>query len=270
MKKGFTLIEILAALAIMAILMLAFVQFFGGTLRVSSELQVQNELLNEGQVAHQLIASRIKEAWYVWPPGSSLELAHTGWTTQNTFDGSHTWTVGPFFLAMILPPLKDGVTCSSSKTGCFRFFAYYPMRRQDYVANASVTEALEPDPRNDPNVWVLMEYRAYYRHGGVADCPVEDGDPDPTNTAYRGRQGRFLVDDVQPTTDPWDSTYDYPAIFSYQTSGGTVQAVSVQLRFARESRKRVYRVPASPGTLTLTIEPRNQGILAHDDGAYCQ
>jgi len=65
MRKGFTLIEILVAIAVMSILLLAFVRFFGGTLRVSNNLQVQNDLLNEAHVSHQLIASRIKEAWYI-------------------------------------------------------------------------------------------------------------------------------------------------------------------------------------------------------------
>jgi len=271
MKKGFTLIEILVALAVLAVLMLAFVRFFGSTLKASSSLQVQNELLSEAQVAHQLVASRIKEAWYVWPPGSVLRLANSGWTTQNTLDGGRNWIVGPTFLAMILPPKRDGVKCSLYKVGCFRFFAYYPMKRDHYVSHASAVEALDRDPQNDGKVWVLMEYRSFYRRSGAAPCPVRaDGHPNPAETAYRGKRGRLLVDYVQPLSDPWDSTYDYPWLFDFQTPGGSVTAVTVELRLAREARSRVHRVPAQAGALTLTVEPKNLGVVARTDGAYCQ
>jgi len=271
MKRGFTLIEILVALAVLAVLMLAFVLFFRGTLRASSSLQVQNELMSEAQVAHQLVASRIKEAWYLWPPGSVLRLAGSGWTTRNTLDGGRDWAVGPKFLAMILPPSKDGVACSADREGCFRFFAYYPMRRDHYVARASPVEALDPDPANDGKVWVLMEYRSVYRKGGAAACPVRaDGSPEPGETAYRGKRGRLLVDFVQPFSDPWDPGFNYPGFFDFRTAGTSVTAVTVRLRLAREVRGRVYRVPREPGSLTLTVQPNNLGVTARTDGTYCR
>jgi len=271
MRRGFTLIEILVALAVMSLLMLAFVRFFGGTLRASASLQVQNELLNEAQVAHRLIASRLKEAWYVWPPGSVIRLADSGWTTANTLDGGRDWTVGPTFVAMILPPKKDGVKCSLHRAGCFRFYAYYPMKRKYYVANASPVEALDPDSANDPRAWVVMEYRSTYRQGTTAVCPLKpDGRPDPTQTVYRGKRGRLLVDYVQPLSDPWDPGYNYPKLFGFQTIGGEVATVDVHLRLAREARGRVYRVPAQPGSLTLTVEPKNLEVVARTTGAYCK
>ena len=267
--KGFTLIEILVALAVMAVLMLAFVRFFSGTLRTAASLQAQNELLNEGQLAHHLIVSRIKEAWYVWPPGSVLRLANSGWTTENSLRGGQDWTVGPTFLAMILPPEQDQTRCSANDRGCFRFFAYYPMKRSFYLAHASPVEALEPDPRNDRKVWVLMEYRAYYKPG--RNCPVKpSGKPNPGIKAYRGNRGRLLVDYVQPLADPWDPGYNYPALFSFTASRGKVQAVTVSLRFAREVRGQVYRVPASKGPFSITVEPRNLGVQADPNGDYCK
>ncbi len=271
MRRGFTLIEILVALAVMGVLMLAFVQFFGSTLKASSNLHIRNELLNEAQVAHHLIANRIKEAWYVWPPGSVLRMANSGWSTKNTLDGGHDWTVGPRFLAMILPPRKDGVECSGDPTGCFRFFAYYPMKRAHYVTHASAVEALEPDPPNDGHTWVLMEYRGHYRKGGSAVCPVQsDGRPDPSVTAYRGKRGRLLVDYVQPLSDPWDSAYDYPALFTYHVSDGRVTSAGVALRLVRKARGRVYRVPGQVGALSLFVEPKNLDVIANNKAAYCQ
>jgi prepilin-type N-terminal cleavage/methylation domain-containing protein len=264
MRRGFTLIEILVALLVMSILMLAFVRFFGSTLKATGSLQIQNELLNEGQLAQHLIVSRIKEAWYVWPEGAKLKLASSGWSTRNTLKGGHEWTVGKHFLAMILPPKEDGRDCSSDKAGCFRFFAYYPMKRKAYVRNASAVEALEPDAANDGKVWVLMEYRAHYKPG--SNCPVTASkSPDPGNTAYRGKRGRLLVDYLQPLGDPWDPAYDYPSLFAFSGS-----AVTVTLRFAREARGRVYRVPAGTSPLGITAEPQNLGVKADPSRYYCR
>jgi len=271
MRRGFTLVEILVALAVLAVLMLAFVGFFGSTLRATGHLKIRNELLSEAQVAHQLIVGRLKEAWYVWPPGSVLRLANSGWTTQNTLDGGRDWTVGPTFLAMILPPQEDGTKCSVDPSGCFRFFAYYPMKRDHYVTNASPVEALDRDGANDSRVWVLMEYRAQYRRGGLAACPVKgDGSPKPGETAYRGRRGRLLLDYVQPLSDPWDPRYDYAALFEYRTDAGRVSAVTVHLRLARKARERVYRIPVEPGSLVLTASPKNLGVAARTTAPYCQ
>ncbi len=272
MRKGFTLIEILVSLAVLAVLMLAFVRFFGGTLEASGRLQIQNELLAEAQIAHHLIASRVKEAWYVWPPGANLKLASSGWSTANTLDGGRDWTVGPKFLAMILPPQKDGVECSTDKAGCFRFYAYYPMRRSHYTSKASAVEALDPDPANDSKVWVLMEYRSYYRIKGGKSCPVRpDGSPDPSNTGYRGRRGRLLVDYLQPFTDPWDPAYSYTGLFDLKTSGGKVTAVAIHMRFVRHARGRVHRVPAGTDPLSISTVPQNLDVLADaSDGTYCR
>jgi len=267
MKKGFTLIEILAALATMAILLVAFTRFFGGTLRASSTLQVRNELLSEATIAQGLIASRVKEAWFVWPKGASLELTRSGWTTQNPFDGGQTWTVGKRFLAMILPPLKDDVPCSLDRDGCFRFFAYYPLPRSYYVAHASVVETLEPDPANDARTWVLMEYRAVYRKSGQARCPVRNEQPDPNNLSYRGRKGRFLLDYLQPPTDPWDTRFNYPGLFLHSADA---TAVTVNLRLARAAAQRVYRVPDHEAPFSLTVRPKNVGVPVSDESPYCQ
>ena len=273
---GFTLIEVLVALAVLAILLYAFVRFFSGTLQASGELSVRNELLAEGQNAHHLIASRIKEAWYVFPPGTSITLG-SGWTTKNTLGASETptWTTGKFFLAMILPPLADDVNCSAKRWGCFRFYAYYPLRRDWYVKKASVIRALDPDPVNDGKVWVVVEYLRYYREktssGYVSRCPVTaSGTPDPTNTYYRSGQGRFLVDYVQPTTDPWDSAYNYNELFSYQTSSGQVTAVTTKIRYAKRAAGSTFRVPSEKTPLTLTVVPQNLGVKARTDRYYCK
>jgi len=265
-KRAFTLIEILAALAVLGILMLAFVRFFGGTLKTSGRLQVQNELLNEGQISQQLIASRIKEAWYLFPKGTTIRLTNSGWTTKNVFDNSYNWTVGERFIAMILPPKLDNVKCSEDSRGCFRFYAYYPLPRSWYQANASAVVKLNPDPENDPHVWVMMEYRANYR-----TCPVEDGEPDPDNTNYRGKRGVLLLDYVQPENDPWDATYNY-TLFDLPT-GSAPKRASTAIRMLRKDGNRVYRVPKDPLPMSLEVEAQNAGLKLPANASerpYCQ
>jgi len=265
MRKGFTLIEILVALAVMSVLMLAFVRFFGGTLQASAHLQLQNELLSEAQIAHRLIASRIKEAWYIYPKGTKLTLTNSGWTARNTLSVGYQWTVGENFLAMILPPRKDGITCSTSNDGCFRFFAYFPHKRSWYVTHANVAEALDPDSLNDPKVWVLMEYRAYYRR----NCPVtDDGYPDPSNTGYRGKRGRLLVDYVQPNHDPWDSAFDY-TLFDLPAVPNP-EGLTVGLRLARQTSHGLYRVPSGTSAFILNVTAQNVGVKASKNRPYCQ
>jgi len=263
--RGFTLIEILTALGITSLLLLAFVRFYGSTLQTTHELHHQSELLHEGDIAHQLIASRIKEAWYIFPKGTKISLAQSGWTTQNRLENDEAWTVGETFLALILPPEREDVTCSENVNGCFRFFAYYPLPRWWYVQNANAAEALDKDPQNDAKVWVLMEYRSNYRSG----CPVtSNGNPDPSNTGYRGRRGRLLVDYVQPLQDPWNPTFNY-TLFEHPDDPAPSK-LTLRLRLARKTHRRLYRVPREETGLTLSLEARNHGLKASLHHPYCQ
>jgi len=258
----------------MVIFLLAFVRFFSGTLETSGQLRARNELLMEAQTAQGLMVNRIKEAWYVFPPGTSITLSSSGWTTARVLNytdpPAYTWKTGDHFLAMILPPEKEGVPCSKDNKGCFRFFAYYPMNRAYYNEKAGVAEKLNPDA-NETKTWVLMEYRAYYP---ASRCPVTaSGDPDPTNTAYRGKRAYFLVDYVQPLKDPRDSRYDYPKLFDYKTASGKVNYVLTELRFWRVLTPGNYeiRVPPEPGsTLRLGASPYNLSAKASRSDYYCR
>lgn len=73
--RGITLVELLVALAILGALMAAFTGFFVSTLRTTSDFDRRNELLIEGQIAHQLLVSRLQEAWFVYPSGQSIILS---------------------------------------------------------------------------------------------------------------------------------------------------------------------------------------------------
>lgn len=202
MKKvsGFTLVEMLVGMAILGILMLAFTQLFGGSLRASSEINARNELINEGQIAQQLITSRLQNAYYIYPPGATLQLTTGGNTTRNTVrsGAGQNWTIGTDpFVAMLLPPAAPGNCVSSGSPGCFKFFAYYPMLRSSLITDVPAS-APTADP-NNASAWILMEYRA-----NIVDNVNRSSDrlasPPTASTLYRNASGNMLVDFVQPSS----------------------------------------------------------------------
>lgn len=154
MKRGFTLIEVLVALLLAGVILLAFVQAYAQALGASRRLMQSTELLREGHNALALLGSRVREACYVWGPSSTaISLGGTP-STQNTTQAnpSSNWPLqNPSrMLALILPPTPDRPA---------RFMAYYPMRRSRYLeVFKGASHRLLPLP-NDEERWVLLEYR---------------------------------------------------------------------------------------------------------------
>ena len=247
---GFTLLELLIALAIMGVIMLAFTQLFGGSLRASSDISARNELLSEGQIAQQLIASRLRQASYIYPPGSSFTLTNTV-RTRNTLRGSQSWTVGTDpILAMVAPPKgasSPGVTTCNSDTQankdmCFMFYAYYPLRRGTFMDAVDAKYAPEPDPAND-DVWLLMEYRQHIydnvnRQGNRLANPPGEG---AVLAALGGSTAQILVDYVQPTLEP--------RLFAMRADG----SVEFNLQMRRKQWGRRLELPP----LSVRVYPRN-------------
>lgn len=225
-SHGFTLVEMLVSMAILGILTLAFTQIFGGSLRASSEINARNELISEGQIAQQLIASRLQSAYFIYPTGQTMQLTGSGNTTPNTVrsGAGQNWIVGTDpFIAMILPPKMlpppsagtparcplgsaSASVKDDNKQFCFTFYAYYPILRSTFIGtNPLVAPAADP---TNANVWFLMEYRANLYDGvdRTADRLLT-----PPNTAtiltnsasisptIKGKAGQILVDYVQPS-----------------------------------------------------------------------
>ncbi|WP_457629880.1 type IV pilus modification PilV family protein [Oceanithermus sp.] len=249
---GFSLIEVLTSLLILGIISLAFIRIFSTTLDATGRINDRNTLLHEAQLAEQIIASRVKLAWEVFPPGTSIRI-NNGATTRNHLAGSNTWVVGSDpMLALVLPPKKPGYTerCDTSNPDfCFRFFAYYAFRRSDYLSAVSPTsaEALFPDSQND-DTWVIMEFRRVLTN--VTD-PSTIAPPNG-DSIYAGVKGRLLVEYVQPETDS-------PAYSLFTVNPD--KSVDVALRMIRHTSKRDYRAPkASEPPLTIRVVPRNLGV----------
>ncbi|MCL6527113.1 MAG: prepilin-type N-terminal cleavage/methylation domain-containing protein [Thermaceae bacterium] len=261
-KSGFTLLEILVALGILGVLSVIFLQIFTNTLSTTTNLNSRNNLINEGQLAVRVISSRLQEACYVYPQGSTITLASSGWTTQKTVGGSgYNWVVGTDpIVAMLLPP-EPG-------SNQYRFFAYFAMTRAFYQSNASASERLEPDTQNT-NALVLMEYRANIDSSLSLStgqtCQVlaanlaggtDTTDPSvtPTNLPLQpltgSRRGIVLVDYVQPGTP----LFTVPAT----TGGASAPSVGINLSFLKQVQGRTLVVNgASANGLNITVFPRN-------------
>ena len=254
-SRAFTLLEVLVALAILGVLGMVFVRIFISTLDASSNITSRNDLLHEAQIAEQIIASRVRLAWYVYPPGTRIKM-NNGWTTKNALQGSSDWVVGTDpIVAMVVPPKKPYLACSntnnlpiSSPQGCYMFYAYYAFPRSYYVTNATGSERLDPDARND-NTWVLMELRSrlYGFSPNVNDNPSCTNTPIP-NGGLLG-YGRLLVEYVQPETDAPNYS-----IFSVLSDG----TVELRLRMRKKTPHRTVVVPpTNDAPLTLRVSPRN-------------
>ncbi|GIW31850.1 MAG: prepilin-type N-terminal cleavage/methylation domain-containing protein [Meiothermus sp.] len=257
-KYGVTLVELLVALAILGVLVAAFTGFFVSTLRATSDFDRRNELLLDGQIAHQLLVSRLQEAWFVYPAGQSIVLSGpAAWQTTNPASGSNVWTVGDQFVAVVLPPLRVGSVCSPATPGqtegCYRFFAYYPLSRAAYVANSSgIFDRLPPDAAN-PDAWVLMQYTGF-----LEPSTVVSGSAAPTGGAL-GALGGTSVALVADYLAPRRSFF---SITEVAAGPPAIRQVSVSLQFSRVVQGRTLSVGGAGTSLSATVQPRNQGVLA--------
>lgn len=263
---GMTLVEMLVAMSILSVLMLAFTQVFGGSLRASTEINARNELISEGQIAQQLIASRLQGAYFVYPTGQTIQLTGSGDTTPNTVrsGAGQDWIVGTDpFIALILPPKTTGQcpTSSTTTTGtenaCFTFYAYYPIVRGTFIGT-NRDSAPPADPSN-ADVWFLMEYRANLYDGinrstnllltppNTATVLTNSASTHPT---VRGRAGTILTDYVQPTTTA--PTY---TMFQVNTSAGTW--AELKLRMLQNRGGKALSAPTGTAPLSTRVYPRN-------------
>lgn len=277
---GFTLVEMLVSIAILGVLMLAFTQVFGGSLRASSEINTRSELINEGQIAQQLISSRLQSAFYVYsginPDPNPMTLTNGGMTTRNSIrnGAGQNWIPGTDpFIAMLVPPRIagqcTGAGVSQTNDACFRFYAYYAVRRDTFISQNPLISP-DPDP-NNANVWVLMEYSA----------PIADGVNRTTNqlanppwpgsafgAAYRGQSGQMLVDYVQPTNAPNLPAYTMfrvciPRVNTAQpncpvgTTSTSPPSVELNLRLLQNRVGKPLTAPAGNASLSTRIYPRN-------------
>lgn len=252
-QAGLTLVELLVGMALMGIVLAALVAYFSQSGRVSTQSSTRAELQQEVLNAQQLIAGKLKEAWYVYPPGQTLVMAASDApTVRNPVTGNQSWTVGTHpLLAMVLPP--------ESGTGPYRFFAYYPVKRSVWVSGTAATSWRNPGPdAANEETWVIAEYRGSIAAGA-------GGAPPATPPSVPAGTANLLADYIAPTiqttgvTTP-SNTY---TMFTYdQDTGGTVRSVTLNLAVARQSGGTLMRLPGPSGTYSTTVFPANIGRVA--------
>lgn len=293
--QGFTLVEMLVSIAILGVLMLAFTQVFGGSLQASSEINARNELISEGQIAQQLIGSRLQSAFYIYsginPDPNPMTLTTNGATTRNSIRSvaGQNWIRTDPFIAMLVPPETTGqcpvVGGAGNTRACFTFYAYYAVHRDTFISQ-NRTIAPDPDP-NNADVWILMEYRANIRDGvnrssSVTNCAAGNGQgplscpPLPGTafgTAYRGQSGQMLVDYIQPT-----NAVDAPAYTMFRvciprlstaqpncpvgTTSTSPPSVEFDLRLLQNRAGEALTAPSGNASLNTRIYPRNWACTA--------
>jgi prepilin-type N-terminal cleavage/methylation domain-containing protein len=248
-NKGFTLLEVLIALGLLGILLVLLFQTIGGTAQVSTSSNAGNELLREGQIAQQILASRIKEACYIYPSGATITMG-SGSTTRNLFGiPSNNWVINTHpIMAMILPPNARDIDASPG--AFFRFFAYYAVKRSDFLSMGAITSPNKPsaDPRNDDSVWVIMEYRK-----NLTDFPSTTTAKCATmiSSDITGSSGRLLVDYVSPANP----------IGSLFATGSNTISYNLQLQRVTQQGN-VIRVgqDAANSNLRGIVYPENLGL----------
>lgn len=260
---AFTLIELLVAVGLALIILFAASSLLISSSRSSSDLQVRNDLLQEQQIAQNYLIANVREAAYVYPQGTSLNLG-SGVTTRRP--GGGAWVVGsataPILAIVKAPELPVSGCSSSNDRACYKFKAYYPVVRSTWVGGLSAASQNNPgaDPSNETS-WLLVEYTKNL---------VQTTPPTVTQlTALApggldGESGKLLLDYVQPAVTGLPPLFEVPAA-GPQAAGQT--RVTVNLSVSRAASGKVVAVPTrastDPATWTqpVLIAPRNVGRL---------
>ncbi|OLV15664.1 PilW family protein [Deinococcus marmoris] len=286
--QGLTLIELLVAIALGLLVLLAATNLLISSSRSATDLQGRSELLEESQIAQNYMAAQIREAVYVFPAGTTITLGATGYTFRNPVSNNGTWTVGqpnaplvafvrpPQLLPNPSGPLSEQCTgtASGDTRRCYQFIAYYPVLRSVWTGTGGATSLNNPgEDDSNGNRWVLVEYRSNYVPASLA-APSSPSLAQLAVSSYSrtGGSGRLLLDYVQPKPLALPST---PTLFEVTTPpAGTLQApgntsVTINLAVSRQTRGQAVTVPARNATTTgpqsvtpLVVTPRNVGNLS--------
>ncbi len=266
-EEGFTLIELLIGIVLLGVVSLAMMQFFVMSSKFSASSNSGAEMQQDILTAQQLIAGRLKEAWYVYPTGSAIGLTNTNTKlVTNPRTGLLVWTIGDTpigttavstshpILAMILPPLATG--------GFYRFYAYYAVLRSNWMTNIDKTQLPAADP-NNPSTWVLAEYSA-----NMPATFVPTGLPSAAPAVPASGNINLLADYIAPTTATGVTTaYDIftynPSTFTYTLNSGVIvtnlRSVRLNLAAFEASSGEDIRLPNRTDEYELTIGLPNLG-----------
>ena len=271
-EQGFTLIELLVSLALIGIILLAILNLNTSVFRSSASVQNRASLLQETQVMQNYVASRLRQAVYVYPNTTPIVLTTSGSSaTTQAPNGTYTFTIGTDpLIAFIQPPSRPGSgNCTQAnqatppvgitqENSCYAFFAYYAIKRDRLTGGTTGANNPGQEPLNDGVSWVLMEYRAYFPPNtfpvGVTITPTL------ANTYTKSLSGKLVLDYLSPASAT-ATLSDAQRIFR-QVDGSAAGPTSVTLNFGatRNVGGQVISVPlATPSAsrFSFTVYPRN-------------
>lgn len=261
---GFTLVELLVGMALIGVVMTALFSFFQQGSQVSLQSSNRSELQQEVLNAQQMIAGKLREAWYIYPPGQAVALTVTNApTARNPVSGNQFWTTGTHpMLAMILPPRVATASCLTSIDGCYRFLAYYPVLRSVWVSGTVSDSWRNPgDDSANANTWVLAEYRANFPGTFAPTAYPPASLPDVPGNG----ESNILADYVAPTVPAsgFTTTSNAYSMFSYVPASSSlavpVTGVDFRLATTRRSASTTLRLPSATATYNISVYPTNLG-----------
>lgn len=289
--SGLTLIELLVGMALLGIILTALTSFFTQSSRNSVQSSVRAELQQETLNAQQLITARLKEAYYIFPTGTVFALG-SGNLRQNPTAATNTgtWKVETAqpILAMVLPPKTISSACTPPTTttsseaasggeteptagtgnnnGCYRFFAYYAVKRSQWLSGTSATGSNNPGAdANNTDTWVLVEYRDYYYTAPGTTPTSMPPIASPGSTVNRSK-AYLLMDYLAPSKTAASpakpvTTRAYD-LFTLSPSSGAVEKVTIKLATVRAVSGKVLRLPSDTNEYSISVTPTNLGKIA--------
>lgn len=272
-QAGFTLLELLVGMALMGIVLAALFSVFTQGSQVSAQSSSRAELQQEVLNTQQLIAGKLREAWYVYPPGQTLAFTSTNApTARNPVTLNQNWIVGTHpVVAMILPPRMTSppaTPCSATNPErCYRFVAYYPVLRSVWVTGTAASSWRNPgDDANNANTWILAEYRA---NMPVTFLPTAV--PSTPPTVPSAGESNILADYLAPTiaTPGFTTASNTYTMFTYMAADGTaasaskpVAGITLNLAATRKTSGTTLRLPNATDEYTISVYPTNLGKIA--------
>lgn len=241
-KSGFTLVEILISLFIMAIMITAFSKLMSSTFKGMRTVSQSTELTTEAQLATPIMIERIQKAACIFKDGSvSIGTSILHKNTTGPGSPSAHWNIGTDpILAMFMAGSADG-------PDTYDFYAYYAIKRDKYMSTNQIGP--QEDVQNDQSVWMILEYKHSIPSLTKPNC-------DGLINLKGGKRPRYVADFVAPSNDPLANPY---TMFEFDegTAADPRQSVTIRLRFMRNNGNRVEVLPSDGSLLSTKIYPRN-------------
>lgn len=256
--QGFTLLELLIGMALLGIILSVLVSLFGQSAQTSTQSGVRAELQQEVLNSQQLVVSRLKQAWYVYPPTTAAFSLSTTLLTKNPITRNQSWNIRTDpIVVMILPPTPFSTPAVTNYT----VYAYLAVLRSDWTSGITKNSVNDPGPDsvNDDSSWVLAEFKANLPSS--FNPPSYSTGTAPTGIpalSFSNLSPQLLTDYIAPARV---GTTDIYRMFSYGTdpSSGVVQSVNFNIATGRKVGSQALRLPSATGQYQLSVYPANLG-----------